>query len=176
MARIKKGEISKKMLPEPIDFDETALRLETESVDPSYMAHVYHHLTNKKQVYDELNRITRRGCRHFTLGVTLEDLETHPLNEFFPTKYEYEIRRYSTEVQIREIFSDSGFTYEKPFRIREQFAIPIDGEFLASIENTSQDSALNIMRDEDLPAFQDGLKKSGLLAMTGAVISRESTD
>lgn len=159
LGRIEKGEISDKVVPTHMDFDVQPLPIETESVDFSYMAHVYHHLSNKKQVYNELNRVTKKSGRHFLLGVVLEDLRDHPLDEFFPTKFEYEKRRYLSERQIKDLFLDSGFSYERPFRVKERIAVSMDREFLASIENTTQDSVLNIMRDEDLPAFQTGVAK-----------------
>lgn len=90
------------------------------------------------------------------LGVALEDLKDHPLDEFFPTKYAYEVKRYPTEAQLRVIFEGAGFTYEEPFRTGEHNIRPIDREFLTEIEDTTIDSALKILETEDPSAFKAG--------------------
>ncbi len=157
--RIKAGEISKKVIPVHLDFDGAALPIESESVDITYMAHVFHHLVNKEMILSEIVRITRKGCRLFILGVALEDLKNHPLDEFFPTKYEYEIHRYPTERQLKQMFKSAGLTYEIPFRTGSHNIRSIDREFLASIENTTIDSALKIMAEENPAAFKTGVMK-----------------
>ena len=157
--RIKRGEISERVIPVNHDFDEAPLPIESESVDLTYMAHVFHHLTNKQRVLGEIARITRRDARLFILGVTLEDLKNHPLDEFFPTKYDYEEGRYPTETQLKNMFKSAGFTYEKPYRTGRHNVRPIDREFLASIENTTIDSALKIIEREDPSAIKDGVMR-----------------
>ena len=159
LARIQKGELSEKILPIHYDCDKASLPVKSESVDLSYMAHVIHHLKNKEEVFEELARITRKGSRLFVLGVTLENLRNHPLDEFFPTKYKYEVGRYPTRKQLRENFAVAGFTYEKPYRIGKHSIRPIDRAFLTSTENTTIDSAFNIMKDEDPLAFQEGVAR-----------------
>ncbi len=157
--RIRKREISEQVIPKQLDFDVQPLPLETGSIDISYMAHVYHHLSERSRLYWELNRVTGRGGFHFMLGVSLEDLEDHPLNEFFPTKFEYEKRRYLTERQLQELFLSAGFTFEDPVKVQETVDVPIDRDFLNSIETTSQDSTLALIESEDRTAFQKGVEK-----------------
>ncbi len=157
--RIKTGELSDRILPVALDFDGTSLPIDTESTDFSFMAHVQHHLTNKEKVYAELSRITRKGGRHFMLGVALEDLKDHPLDEFFPTKYTYEMERYPSETGLKEIFEAAGFTYEEPFRTGEQNVRAIDRQFLSEIENTTIDSVLKILETEDASAFKAGVAR-----------------
>ncbi len=157
--RIKKGEISKRVIPIHFDFDGTALPLKSESVDLTYMAHVFHHLINKEQVLNEIARITIKHGRHFIFGVTIEDLKNHPLDEFFPTKYECDSRRYPTEEQLKKMFYSAGFTYENPFRIGKDHVRMMDREFLSSIENTTMDSALKMIKDDDQSAFEEGVQK-----------------
>ncbi len=155
--RINNGELSNSVIPLRLDFDGAPLPLEAESADLSYMAHVFHHLTNKERVLEEVTRITRRNGTFFMLGVTLEDLKHHPLDEFFPTKYEYEVKRYPTEPQLKTMFESAGLTYEQPFRTGSHNIRPIDREFLASIENTTIDSALMIIKDKNPSAFEEGV-------------------
>ena len=157
--RIKRGEISKRVIPIHYDFDNNSLPLESDSVDLSYMAFAFHHLNSKENVLKEISRITHRGGRHFMLGVTIEDLKNHPLNEFFPTKYEYDSRRYPSRLQLRRMFYSSGFTYEKPYRIGKDNYKLIDREFLVSIENTTLDSALRMIRDENQSVFEEGAQR-----------------
>lgn len=157
--RIKNGEISKRVTPIHFDFDGTILPLKSASVDLAYMAHVFHHLINKEQVLNEVARVTIKHGRHFIFGVTIEDLENHPLDEFFPTKYEYDSRRYPTEEQLKKMFYSAGFTYENPFRIGKDHVSVMDREFLSSIENTTMDSALKMIKDDDQSAFDEGVKK-----------------
>ena len=92
--RISQGEVSNKVIPEQFNFDGYPLPLETESVDLTYMAWVFHHLSDKQGVLNDLARITRRGAKFFMYQVTIEDLENHQLDEFFPMKYEYDKQRY----------------------------------------------------------------------------------
>ncbi len=61
------------------------------------MAHVLHHIEEKEYMLQEIARVTCKNGRHFNLGVTIEDLKNHPLDEFFPTKYKYDLKRYPTE-------------------------------------------------------------------------------
>ncbi len=157
--RIKKGEISEKVIPIHFDFDGASLPLNSDSVDLSYMAHVFHHLTNKKGVFNELARIIRRGRKLFIFGVTLKDLKNLPLDEFFPTKYECEVKRYPTETQLKATFDSAGLTYEQPFRTGKSDVRLIDREFLAGIENTTLDSALRMIKDHDPSAFEEGVKR-----------------
>ena len=110
------------------------------------MAWVLHHLNNKQCVLNEIARITRKGARHFMYQVTIEDIENHPLDEFFPSKYEYDSQRYPTRSQLRQMFYTAGFTYEKPYVIKRDNPRLIDREFLESIENTTFDSALRMIK------------------------------
>ncbi len=139
MERISKGEISERVIPMHFDFDGAALLIESKSIDFSYMAHVFHHLKNKKKVLNEIARVTRRGGKHFILGVTIEDLENHPLNAFFPMKYEYDSKRYPTRSQLKRIFESAGFTFEQPFPLGRTYERLIDRAFLTSVENTTLD-------------------------------------
>ncbi|MBN2238218.1 MAG: methyltransferase domain-containing protein [Dehalococcoidales bacterium] len=157
--RMQKGEISNNIIPEKLDFDNNPLPVETESIDISYMSHVYHHLSNRKQVFGEIFRITKKGGSFFLLGVVLEDMVNHPLDEFFPEKFEYEKRRYANEDQLEYLFTGAGFTFEKPVRIKETVAVPLDRDFLESIINTSQDSTLTIIREEDPEVFNRGVAR-----------------
>lgn len=157
--RIKAGEISPRVIPVHLDFDGAALALDSESVDLVYMGHVFHHLTQKEKVLGEIARILRKDGRLFILGVTLEDMVNHPLDEFFPTKYDYEIHRYPEETRLKNMMISAGLTYEKPFRTGRHNIRPIDRDFLASVENTTMDSALKIMKDEDPAVFQEGVTK-----------------
>lgn len=157
--RMGAGEISKRVIPVHFDFDIAALPIDTASIDIVYMAHVFHHVTNKEKVLQEIVRIMRKRCRLFTLGVTLEDMKNHPLDEFFPTKYQYEVNRYPTEKQLKRMFESAGLIYEKPLIIGRHNIHPIDRDFLASIENTTRDSALKIMQEEDPSAFKEGVAR-----------------
>ena len=155
--RIKKGEISDRVIPIQIDFDGTPLPVESESIDLSYMAWVLHHLTNQQDVLNDIARITRKGARHFMYQVTIEDLENHPLDEFFPSKYEYDAQRYPTRSQLKQMFYTAGFTYEKPYAVKRDDPRLIDRAFLESIENTSFDSALRMIKDNEPLAFAEGV-------------------
>lgn len=157
--RIRKGEISKNVIPIHYDFDEASLPIESESVDLSYMAWVLHHLHNKQYVLNDIARISRKGARHFIYQVTIEDLENHPLDEFFPSKYEYDLHRYPTREQLRRMFYCAGFTYEKPYVIKRDDPRLIDRVFLESVENTSIDSALMMIKDNDPLAFNEGVSR-----------------
>jgi SAM-dependent methyltransferase len=157
--RIKKGEISDRAIPIQADFDGTPLPVEPESIDLSYMAWVLHHLTNQQDVLNDIARITRKGARHFMYQVTIEDLENHPLDEFFPSKYEYDVKRYPTRSQLKQMFYTAGFTYERPYTVKRDDPRLIDRAFLESIENTSIDSALRIIKDNDPPAFDEGISR-----------------
>ena len=155
--RIQRGEISERVIPMCFDFDGQVLPLETDSVDFSYMAHVLHHLKHKQKVFDEVSRVTRPGGEHFILGVTIEDLEQHPLNEFFPVKYEYDSKRYPTRTLLKRMFESAGFTFEQPFPLGRNYERLIDRAFLASIENTTLDSVLRMIKDNDASGFQQGV-------------------
>ncbi len=157
--RIKNGEISKRVLPIDFDFDGTTLPLKSESIDFSYMAHVLHHLKHKNQLFKEISRIIIEHGRHFIFGVTIEDLRNHPLDEFFPSKYEYDRKRYPTEEQLKQMFYSAGFTYEEPFKIGKDQVREMNKEFLLSIENTTMDSVLKMIMDDDPEAFEEGVQK-----------------
>jgi SAM-dependent methyltransferase len=157
--RIQRGELSERVIPVHHDFDEAPLPIESESIDLTYMAHVVHHLANKQQVLDEIARVTRKGKRFFILGVTLDGMKNHPLDEFFPTKYEYETGRYPTKTELKKLFESAGFSYENPFRTGRHQVRAIDREFLAGIENTTIDSVLKIMEHEDPKAFKEGVAR-----------------
>ena len=159
MDRINKGEISERVVPVQLDFDGFTLPLESASVDLSYMAWVLHHLKDQQGVLNEIARITRKGARHFMYQVTMEDLENHPLDRYFPSKYEYDARRYPTRSQLKRMFESAGFTFEKPYAIKRDDPKLIDRVFLESIENTSFDSALRMIKDDDPLAFAEGVER-----------------
>ena len=131
--RIKKGEISERVVPVPYNFDGNPLPLSSESVDLSYMAWVLHHLKNQQEVLNDIARITRQGSRHFMYQVTIEDLENHPLDKFFPLKYGYDVQRYPTRSRLRQMFDNAGFTFEKPYAIKRDDPKLIDWVFLDGI-------------------------------------------
>ncbi len=157
--RIYKGEISKKVIPVHFDFDRNDLPLESSSTDLVYTANVIHHLAEKQKVFSEIARIMRRESRFFNLGVAIEHLKNHPLDEFFPEKYEYDARRYPTIAGMKELFCSAGLTYEKPVKIGQDNHYRIDIEFLANIENTTIDSVLQMIKDENPSAFARGIER-----------------
>jgi len=157
--RMKRGEISEKVIPTQFDFDGKPLPLEPESIDLTYMAWVLHHLSHQQDVLKEIARITRRGARFFMYQVTIEDLVNHQLDEWFPMKYGYDERRYPTRSQLRQMFYDAGFTYEEPHIIGGDNARLIDRTLLESVENTSIDSALRMIRDDDPAGFTEGVNR-----------------
>ncbi len=157
--RIDRGEISERVVPIYHDFDGVSLPVESESTDFTYMGHVVHHIQNKEEVFRDISRITKKGSCLFILGVTLEAMKDHPLDEFFPTKYEYEVGRYPSRKKLIKLFKDAGFTWERPVRVRRHIARPIDRDFLTAVENTTLDSAFNIMRDKDPGAFREGVER-----------------
>ncbi|MFZ0035673.1 MAG: methyltransferase domain-containing protein, partial [Sedimentisphaerales bacterium] len=135
----------------------TIFPVESYSIDFSYMAHVLHHLQNKQKVLDEITRVTRPGGKLFILGATIEDLVNHPLNAFFPMKYEYDSKRYPTRSELKQLFNSAAFTFEQPFPLGKNYDRPIDRAFLASIENTTMDSVLRMIKDNDASGFQEGV-------------------
>jgi len=157
--RIKKGEISNKVIPVQYDFDGKSLPLESESADLTYMAWVLHHLAHQQAVLNDVARITRKGARFFMYQVTIEDLENHQLDEFFPMKYEYDKQRYPTRPELIRMFNDAGFTYEEPCIIKKDNIRLIDRSLLENVENTSIDSVLRIIRDNDPAAFAEGVNE-----------------
>jgi len=157
--RIHKGEISRKVVPVNFDFDGHQLPIETDRIDFGYMAHVFHHLKNKQEILHEMSRVTHRNGKIFILGATIEDLEHHPLNEFFPMKLEYDAKRYPTEILLRQMFESAGFTYEMPFSPGKSYERPVNRAFLASIENTTLDSVLRMIKVNDLIGFHEGTLK-----------------
>jgi SAM-dependent methyltransferase len=157
--RINKGEISRRVTPVKLDFDVKSLPLESASVDVSYMAWVLHHLTDQQGMLNEIARISRQGARHFMYQVTLEAMKNHPLDEFFPTKFEYDKQRYPTRSQLRNMFRRAGFTYETPYAIKGDDPKPIDRVFLENIENTSFDSALHMIKDDEPLVFAEGVER-----------------
>ncbi len=157
--RINRGELSDRVFPICFDFDDQTLPIESETVGFSYMAHVFHHLKNKQKVLREIARITPVGGKHFILGVTIEDLKSHPLNRYFPMKYEYDAQRYPTRQQLKDMFESAGFSYRQPFPLGKNYERPIDREFLTSIENTTLDSVLRMIKDNDFAGFQEGVSR-----------------
>jgi SAM-dependent methyltransferase len=157
--RIKRGEISQKVLPLEIDFDNTSLPLEPDSVDLTYMAWVLHHLTNQTAVLKKIALATRKGARIFMYQVTIEDLENHQLNEYFPMKYEYDKKRYPTLPQLKQMFSNAGFTFETPHVIKKDDPRVFNRALLESVADTTLDSALKMIKDNDPVAFREGLHK-----------------
>ncbi len=157
--RIRKGELSERVIPVHHDFDEASLPIESESVDLAYMAHVVHHLSNKQKVFEEIARVTWKGRGFFILGVTLDAMKNHPLDEFFPTKYEYDAGRYPTKTEMKKLFTGAGFTYEKSFRTHRHQVRAIDRDYLAGIESTAIDSVLKIIERKDPKAFREGVAR-----------------
>ena len=157
--RIKKGEISDRVVATQFDFDGKPLPLEAGSIDLTYMAWVLHHLAHQRDVLKEIARITRRGAGFFMYQVTIEDLKNHQLDEWFPMKYEYDKQRYPTLSQLKWMFHDAGLTCEEPHVIRKDNARLIDRALLESVENTSIDSVLRMIRDNDPAGFTDGVEK-----------------
>jgi ubiquinone/menaquinone biosynthesis C-methylase UbiE len=157
--RIKKGEISSRVTPIHFDFDGVALPINSRSVDFTYMANVFHHLVRKQEVLNEIARVTGSRGRHFILGVTIEDLERHPLNEYFPSKYKYDALRYPTMMQLIQMFESAGFTFEQPHSVGRYNEKSIDRSFLASVENTTLDSVLQMIKEDDPVAFRKGVDR-----------------
>jgi ubiquinone/menaquinone biosynthesis C-methylase UbiE len=157
--RIKKGEISSRVIPIQYDFDGKPLPLETGSVDLTYMAWVLHHLRHQQAVIEEIARITRKGGRYFMYQVTIEGAQHHPLDEFFPMKYEYDKQRYPTLTKLKQMFLNVGFTFESPHIIRDDGPRLIDRAFLEGVANTTIDSVLRIIKDNDPSAFSEGVNR-----------------
>ncbi|MFC2071008.1 class I SAM-dependent methyltransferase [Chloroflexota bacterium] len=157
--RIKNGEISNNVIPTHFNFDGATFPIEADTVDFVYTGHVVHHIQNKEEVFKEIARITKKSGYFFILGVTLEAMKGHPLDEFFPTKYGYEINRYPPRKQLRELFKNSGFTWERAIRLPHHIARPINRDFLANVEDTTLDSAFKLIRDKDPAAFQEGVER-----------------
>lgn len=157
--RIEKGEISQRVIPIPFDFDGKQLPIPSGLVDMSYMAFLHHHLSNKAAVFREVARITRPGGRLFVYGAALEDLVEHPLNEFFPMKYEFDARRYPTKEQLKALFENSGFIYQGPYRIKRDDNKPIDRKFLESVDDKTINSVLVMIEKEDPKGFKEGVEK-----------------
>jgi len=159
MNRIRSGELSDRVFPIRYDFDGSSLPIDSESVDLTYMAWVLHHLKNQQYVFNEVARILRKNAGFFIYQVTIEDLANHPLDEFFPSKYAFDAQRYPTRLELKRIFLDAGFTCETPYAIRKDDPKLIDRTFLESIENTTFDSALRIIKDNDPRAFAEGVSR-----------------
>lgn len=159
MERIERGELSDRVIPYHFDIDEQVLPIPSESVDLGYMAFVHHHLANKAEVMREIARITRKGGMHFMFGAALEDLADHPLNEFFPKKYEFDARRYPTREQLKALFEQAGFSYSGAHPIDRDDAKPIDQKFLQSVVDKTLNSVLVMMEKEDPEAFHQGVEK-----------------
>ncbi len=157
--RINKGELSRRIAPLHYNFDGTPLPVKSKSINLTYMAHVLHHLNNKQQALNEISRITMKNGKLFILGVTIEDLKNHPLDEFFPEKFKYDSMRYPTEKHLKKMFKSAGFTYQEPFHIGKDQVKLIDRDFLASVENTTVDSALSMIRYNDKKTFNRGVTK-----------------
>ncbi len=157
--RMKAGELSNKVIPLRFDFDGNPLPVESGSIDLVYMAWVLHHLKNQQFVINETARILRKGAMLFMYQVTIEALENHPLDKYFPMKFEYDQTRYPTYTQLKQMLRHAGFTYEKPYAIKKDDPKPIDRAFLEGIENTSFDSALKMIKDNDPLAFTEGVKR-----------------
>jgi ubiquinone/menaquinone biosynthesis C-methylase UbiE len=157
--RIKKGEISGRVIPVQCDFDGRPLPLETGSIDLTYMAWVLHHLRNQQAVIEEIARITRKGGRLFMYQVTRECMQHHPLDEFFPMKYEYDKQRYPTLPQLRRMFLNAGFVFKRPHIVRNDGQRLIDRAFLEGVANTTIDSVLRIIKDNDPSAFSEGVNR-----------------
>ena len=58
---------------------------------------------------------------------------------------------------MKRMFASAGFTYEQPFPMGRNYERPIDRAFLASIENTTLDSVLHMIKDNDVSGFQEGV-------------------
>jgi ubiquinone/menaquinone biosynthesis C-methylase UbiE len=157
--RIENGELSKKIIPNHFDFDGALLPVKSGSVDILYMAHVFHHLRNKERTLEEISRVMAKHGKFFILGVTIEDLKNHPLDEFFPEKYGYDAARYPSNIQLKKMFKTAGFTIENPYSIGKDQVTLMDRDFLASVQNTTIDSALRMIRDNDPAAFERGVQK-----------------
>jgi SAM-dependent methyltransferase len=157
--RMKAGDISDKVVPVQFDFDGKPLPVTAGSVDLIYMAWVFHHLTNQQLVLKEIARVLHKNARIFLYQVTLERLMNHPLDEFFPSKFEYEKKRFPTLLQLKQWFFEAGFTFEKPHVIKKDDPRLIDRAFLESVENTSIDSVLMMIKENDPPAFFKGMKR-----------------
>ncbi len=155
--RIIKGEISKKVVPAKLDFDNSPLPIEPESVDLTYMAWVLHHLTNQQGIIDKIAKASRTGARLFMYQVTIEDLENHPLNEFFPMKYEYDKKRYPTLPQLEQMFFNAGFTFGTPYIIKNDEPKVFNRELLESIIDTTLDSVLTMIKTNDPNGFNKGV-------------------
>jgi hypothetical protein len=74
-------------------------------------------------------------------------------------KYTYDIQRYPTEQQLKDMFDSAGFSYERPFPLGKNNERLIDQEFLASIENTTLDSVLYMIQNNDPVGFQEGVSR-----------------
>jgi hypothetical protein len=69
-------------------------------------------------------------------------------------KYEYDSKRYPTRSRLKHMFESSGFTYEKPFSMEKTYERLIDRAFLTSVENTTLDSVLCMIKDMILHGFK----------------------
>jgi SAM-dependent methyltransferase len=157
--RIKKQEISSRVVPIRYDFDGKPLPIEQASVHFTYMAWVLHHLRHQQAVIEEIARITHKGGRFFMYQVTIEGAQHHPLDEFFPMKYDYDKQRYPNLPELKQMLLDAGFTFEKPYIIKNDGQRFIDRAFLESVANTTIDSVLRIIKDNDPSAFSEGVNR-----------------
>lgn len=175
--RIVGGELSDRIVPVHHDFDGKALirpnqlvaeaghvygspessLLATGSVDLAYMAIVHHHLSHRPEVFQELGRAVRAGGSVFSFGAVIENLVSHPLNDFFPSKYEFDAERYPTQSEMERLFTQSDFSFESPEVIVRDRDKRVDSAFLQGVEDTTINSALARIRDERNDEFRRGV-------------------
>ena len=156
--RIEAGEITTRVIPFPYDVDRE-LPFPSNSTDLAYFAFVIHHLKNRPGFFNEVSRISRNGSRFFSFDAALEDLVGHPLDEFFPEKFEYDSRRYPTREQIKSLFENAGFEYQQRQLILRDSEKPVDDRFLESVMNKTINSVLVMIEKENPIAYQEGVER-----------------
>jgi len=155
-------------LTAPIQADAAHVPLADGSVDLTLGVYMLHHVSDLAAVFRECARVLRRGCAAFVTA-SLDYIERHPMNRYFPSFARIDKARFQTEDDIRAAFHEASFVRLGTRRI-EGPPRPITPDYVQAVSNRFI-STLTLIPEEE---FRAGLARLRADVETGGRLDSEA--
>ncbi|MGQ9733631.1 MAG: class I SAM-dependent methyltransferase [Candidatus Bipolaricaulia bacterium] len=134
--------------------DAQALPFPGKSFDFAFMCLVLHHLEDKARALAEMARVLVPGGRGLIWTVSHQQIAAHPLNEFFPSLAELDLKRFPPIATIKALMEAAGFATIQVEPIAFQERLPLS-RYIEKVRN-KYISTLSLLSQEE---FSTGLAR-----------------
>lgn len=105
--------------------DAQALPFPEESFDFAFMCLVLHHLQDRPRAISEMYRVLKSGGRGLIWTVSHQQIRESPLNEFFPSLAEIDLKRFPSIATLKALMKAAGYSAIREEEVIFHEEIPI---------------------------------------------------